>query len=98
MAECLARTLLKSQRKTAEIFCDENQRRGPDYLKLETRTPLWYLFRIAPMKHKKLCVAGDHWFLTWMPVSTNIALTDLFNLVDPKTTNFSNCFHRVLQQ
>jgi hypothetical protein len=24
MAECLARTLTKSQRKTAEIFCDKN--------------------------------------------------------------------------
>jgi hypothetical protein len=37
-------------------------------------------------------------FSTWTPISTNTALTNLFNLVDPKATNFPHRFYRVLQQ
>jgi hypothetical protein len=37
-------------------------------------------------------------FSTWTPISTNMALTNLFNLVDPNATNFPYRFYRVLQQ
>jgi hypothetical protein len=37
-------------------------------------------------------------FSTWTPISTNTALTNLFNLVDPNATNFPYRFYRVLQQ
>ena len=37
-------------------------------------------------------------FSNWIPISTNTALTNLFNLVDPGATNFPYRFYRVLQQ
>lgn len=37
-------------------------------------------------------------FSVWTPISTNTATTNLFNLVDPKATNFPYRFYRVLQQ
>jgi autotransporter-associated beta strand protein len=37
-------------------------------------------------------------FSTWTPVSTNTAVTNLFNLVDPGATNFPYRFYRVLQE
>jgi uncharacterized repeat protein (TIGR03806 family) len=37
-------------------------------------------------------------FTTWTPVSTNTALTNLFNLLDPRATNFPYRFYRVFQQ
>jgi uncharacterized repeat protein (TIGR03806 family) len=37
-------------------------------------------------------------FTTWTPVSTNTALTNLFQLVDPGATNFPYRFYRVFQQ
>jgi hypothetical protein len=36
-------------------------------------------------------------FSTWTPISTNTAVTNLFNLIDPKATNFPYRFYRVLQ-
>ena len=35
---------------------------------------------------------------TWTPISTNTATTNLFNLMDPKATNFPRRFYRVIQQ
>ena len=50
-------------------------------------------------------VAGSNYVLqastnlsTWTPLSTNTALTNFFNLVDPKATNFPQRFYRVLLQ
>jgi len=37
-------------------------------------------------------------FSIWTPISTNLAATNLFNLVDPKATNFPYRFYRVRQQ
>ncbi len=37
-------------------------------------------------------------FLTWTPISTNTAITNQFNLLDVKATNFPFRFYRVLQQ
>ena len=37
-------------------------------------------------------------FLTWTPVNTNLAVTNVFNLIDSKATNFPYRFYRVLQQ
>jgi len=37
-------------------------------------------------------------FSTWTPISTNNALTNKFNLLDPKATNYPYRFYRVLQQ
>jgi uncharacterized repeat protein (TIGR03806 family) len=37
-------------------------------------------------------------FTTWIPISTNTAQTNFFNLVDPKATNFPYRFYRVMQQ
>jgi hypothetical protein len=47
------------------------------------------------MKLKNYVLQATNDFLTWMLVTTNIALTNLFNLVDLKTINFSNRFYRV---
>jgi hypothetical protein len=35
---------------------------------------------------------------TWTPISTNTAVTNLFNFFDPKATNFPSRYYRVLQQ
>ena len=35
---------------------------------------------------------------TWIPISTNLATTNLFYLTDPKASNYSSRFYRVLQQ
>jgi autotransporter-associated beta strand protein len=37
-------------------------------------------------------------FSTWTPISTNTAATNVFNLLDPKATNFPYRFYRVLRQ
>ena len=37
-------------------------------------------------------------FINWTPISTNTAMTNFFNLFDPKATNFPYRFYRVLQQ
>jgi hypothetical protein len=37
-------------------------------------------------------------FATWTPISTNIALTNIFNLVDSSATNYPYRFYRVRQQ
>ena len=37
-------------------------------------------------------------FSTWTPISTNTAVTNVFNLLDPAATNFPYRFYRVLQQ
>jgi uncharacterized repeat protein (TIGR03806 family) len=37
-------------------------------------------------------------FSIWTPISTNTAVTNLFNLVDPNAANFPYRFYRVLQQ
>ena len=36
-------------------------------------------------------------FVTWVPISTNLAVTNLFNLVDPGATNYPYRFYRVVQ-
>ena len=36
--------------------------------------------------------------LNWTPISTNMAETNLFNLLDPNASNFQNRFYRVRQQ
>ena len=36
--------------------------------------------------------------LDWTPISTNMAETNLFNLLDPDASNFQNRFYRVRQQ
>jgi hypothetical protein len=50
-------------------------------------------------------VAGSNYMLqattnltTWTPISTNTAVTNLFNFFDPKATNFPSRYYRVLQQ
>jgi hypothetical protein len=48
MAECLARTLPKSQRKKAEIFCDKIQQHRQDNVKLETRKLLCHFIKLRP--------------------------------------------------
>ena len=35
---------------------------------------------------------------TWIPISTNLALTNQFWLIDPQVTNFPHRYYRVLQQ
>jgi hypothetical protein len=37
-------------------------------------------------------------FTTWVPLSTNIAPSNVFNLIDPGATNFPYRFYRVIQQ
>jgi autotransporter-associated beta strand protein len=37
-------------------------------------------------------------FLTWTPISTNTAVTNLLNLVDPGATNYPYRFYRVVQE
>jgi uncharacterized repeat protein (TIGR03806 family) len=37
-------------------------------------------------------------FVNWIPLSTNLATTNLFDLFDPNATNFPYRFYRVLQQ
>ena len=37
-------------------------------------------------------------FTTWTPISTNIAMTNAFNFLDPKATNFPYRYYRILQQ
>jgi PA14 domain-containing protein/chitobiase/beta-hexosaminidase-like protein/Big-like domain-containing protein len=36
--------------------------------------------------------------INWTPISTNMATTNLFNLIDPAATNFPHRFYRVIQQ
>jgi hypothetical protein len=36
--------------------------------------------------------------INWTPLSTNLALTNFFNLLDPNATNFPSRYYRVLQQ
>jgi hypothetical protein len=50
-------------------------------------------------------VAGDTYvleattnFVDWTPILTNLATTNVFNLLDPNATNFQNRFYRVLKQ
>jgi len=37
-------------------------------------------------------------FSSWTPISTNTALTNQLNLLDPQATNFPYRYYRVLQQ
>ena len=35
--------------------------------------------------------------VNWTPLSTNLATTNLFNLIDPRASNFPARFYRVIQ-
>jgi mono/diheme cytochrome c family protein len=37
-------------------------------------------------------------FVNWTPIATNLALTNVFNLVDPNASNYPDRFYRVRQQ
>jgi hypothetical protein len=37
-------------------------------------------------------------FVSWVPLSTNLAPSNVFNLFDPYATNFPYRFYRIMQQ
>jgi hypothetical protein len=50
-------------------------------------------------------VAGSNYVLqastnlvNWVPINTNLAPSNVFNLFDPQATNFPHRFYRIMQQ